>query len=183
MSNVVEGSTLAGKTSPGRPPVMLGGVAKTAADTVLDGQVSNLELTLRGAARANLRDSNDNEIQFGTADDKVIIGGAELQMKRAFGSIAASQTDAAVVAAVTSKKIRVLQFLILAGATATDITFNSKPAGAGAAISPAFTNDAKSGLNPAFCPLGWMETVAGEGLSATTGAGSATSYIVIYVEV
>ena len=106
-----------------------------------------------------------------------------LGVKFAFANIAASTTDGVVVAAVSGKKIRVLALAGQCGATATNITFNSKPGGAGTAKSMLFANGANGGAVLPFNPEGWFETVSGEGLSATTGAGSATGVQVVYAEV
>lgn len=108
--------------------------------------------------------------------------GVALTPKYAFANVAASATDSAIVAAVATKKIRVLGVVFVAGATATNLTFTSKPAGAGAAKSCLFANGANGGASLPFSPVGWFETVAGEGLSATTGAGSTTGIQVVYVE-
>ena len=62
-------------------------------------------------------------------------GAIALTPKFAFANIAASTTDGAIIAAVATKKIRVLSWIAVAAATATNITFTSKPAGAGAAKS------------------------------------------------
>lgn len=102
--------------------------------------------------------------------------------KFALANIAASTTDGAVVAAVSGKRIRVVALVAQCAATATTITFNSKPAGAGTAISSAFANGINGALVLGFNPAGWFETVAGEGLTATTGSGSATGVTVVYVE-
>jgi len=92
-------------------------------------------------------------------------------------NVTASQTDSAIVTAVAGKKIRVLTYILSASGTASAVTFNSKPSGAGAAISPTL----KAGDPvPQFLEFGWFETVAGEGLSVTTGAGSTTGIQVIY---
>jgi hypothetical protein len=114
---------------------------------------------------------------------KVLNGTTELTPKFAFVNVAASQTDAQVVAAVAGKKIRVLALVMVCGGTATTITFNTKPVGAGTAISPLFANGANGGAVIPFNPVGWFETSADQGLSATTGDGSATGVQVVYVEV
>jgi hypothetical protein len=88
--------------------------------------------------------------------DPNTVGG--LTYKRAKADVAASQTDAAVVPAVAGKKIRVVSMVAKAGGTAGDT------------ILP-------------FNPCGWFETAVGEGLSVTTGAGSATGILVGYTEV
>lgn len=102
---------------------------------------------------------------------------------RAFANIAASQTDSSLVAAVANKKIRVLSVAFVAGAVATNATFNTKPSGAGTAISMTFANAANGGAVLNHNALGWFETNAGEGLTLTTGAGSTTGVQIVYAEV
>lgn len=99
----------------------------------------------------------------------------------AIGNIAASQTDASLVAAVAGKIIRVVVFRLHAGGTATNVTFNTKGAGAGVAISELFACGANGGRADGFSPVGHFETVAGEGLTVTTGAGSTVGIGVKYV--
>lgn len=110
-------------------------------------------------------------------------GTTALTPKFALANVAQSQTDSVVVAAVSAKKIRVLSWILFGGATATGVTFNSKPAGAGTAISPLFALGANNGAGMGFSPVGHFETGAGEGLSVTTGAGGTTGIQVTYVEV
>lgn len=98
-------------------------------------------------------------------------------------NVAQSQTDSQIVAAVTAKKIRVLGAFATCGATATNLTFNSKGGGAGVAISPVLQNGINGGEVLPFSPVGWFETVAGEALTVTTGAGSTTGLLVVYAEV
>lgn len=98
-------------------------------------------------------------------------------------NIAASQTDSAIVAAVSLKQIRVVAAVMVCGGTATTFTFNSKPGGAGAAVSMLFANAANGGAVLPFNPVGWFQTGIGEGLSATTGSGSTTGVQVVYVTV
>lgn len=93
---------------------------------------------------------------------------------------AASGTNQTLVAAVTAKKIRVLAAVFVAGGTATTLTFNSATLGA---ISALFANAANGGATLPFNPSGWFETVAGEALTVTTGAGSTTGIQITYVEV
>ncbi|OFX05187.1 MAG: hypothetical protein A3E78_09165 [Alphaproteobacteria bacterium RIFCSPHIGHO2_12_FULL_63_12] len=107
--------------------------------------------------------------------------GAILTVKRAFANIAAATTDGAIVAAVASKKIRVLYLREQCGAVATTIVYNSKPAGAGTAISSTHLNQANE-KTIEESDHGLFETVSGEGLSATTGAGATTSVDVLYIE-
>lgn len=104
---------------------------------------------------------------------------SDLGIKRAFANVAAGSTDSTVVAAVTGRKIRVLSYHCQAGGTATDLTFNSNST----AISSLKANVARGGAVGNFNPAGWFETVAGQALTVTTGAGSTTGIDVIYAEV
>jgi hypothetical protein len=113
----------------------------------------------------------------------IMNGTTALTPKYAKADVAASQTDAEIVEAVAGKKIRVLAFFAVCGATATILTFNSKGAGAGVAISPNLANGANGGEVVGPNPWGWFETAVGEALTATTGAGSATGIQVVYIEV
>jgi hypothetical protein len=98
----------------------------------------------------------------------------------AFANVALSQTDSAVVTAVPGAKINVLAVYAIAGGTATNLTFNSKPAGPGTAISALLANAANGGAVLGYNPKGWFRTNVGEGLTVTTGAGSATGVGVVY---
>lgn len=112
-----------------------------------------------------------------------LANGTVLTVKRKNQVVAASGTDTAIIAAVAGKKIRVLSVDLDCAATATIFTFNSKPAGAGAAIAGPFNEAVSEGKSLGYNPHGWFETVAGEGLSATTGSGSNTTVQLTYVEV
>lgn len=103
--------------------------------------------------------------------------------KFAKANIAASTTDGALVPAVAGRKLVVLLFRIHAGGTATNVTFNTKPAGAGTAISELFACAVNGGHHGAFSEVGHFETSVGEGLSVTTGAGSTVGVGVVYLEV
>ncbi len=100
-------------------------------------------------------------------------------VKRAIANIAASQTASSLVAAVTGKKIRVISVYALAGGTATNLTFNS----ASVAISALLANGTNGGEVLPRNEDGWFETVAGEALTVTTGAGATTGIGVNYIEV
>lgn len=103
--------------------------------------------------------------------------------KRAIGNVAQSQADSVLVIAVADRRIRVCALAVVEGATATGVTFNTKGAGAGAAISPLLANGANGGEILPYMEEGWFETSVGEALSVTTGAGSASGILVIYHEV
>jgi hypothetical protein len=90
-------------------------------------------------------------------------------------NVATATTDSSLVAAgtgsLTDKKVAVLGFLLVQGTAAGGITFNSKPAGAGTAISPTMVPGASTSM-PVFPDSGfpiWV-TKIGEGLTMTTGA-------------
>lgn len=72
---------------------------------------------------------------------------------------------------------------MVTAATATNVTFNTKPVGSGTAISCLFANGANGGAVLGYNSDGWFTTNAGEGLTATTGAGSATGIQVGYVTI
>jgi hypothetical protein len=109
------------------------------------------------------------------------LGTSPAIVQRGFVNVAASQTDSVVVAAVSGKLIRVLSLVMVTGATATNSTFNSKGSGAGVAISMTFQNGANSGAVLAENRGGWFQTVAGEALTVTTGAGSTTGFQLTYI--
>lgn len=99
----------------------------------------------------------------------------------AYDAIAASATDSALVAAVATKKVRVVAFLINQGdTTPSTVTFNSKSGGAGTAIYPPLKYAANGGTTTPLIEAGWFESNVGEGVSVTTGAGSTTGVGVIY---
>jgi hypothetical protein len=91
--------------------------------------------------------------------------------------VAASQTDAVVIAAVTGKAIRVHSLVQQAGVTETTIEYQSGTSGA---ISPTFHSGIHGGVVLPFNPAGWFETDVGESLTATTGAGSTHGILVAY---
>lgn len=95
----------------------------------------------------------------------------------AFDSVAQSQTDSVLVAAVTGKKIRVLTFLVNHGdTTASSVTFNS----ASAAKTPALKGAANGVVGASNDRAGLFETNRGEALTVTTSAGSTTGIMVAY---
>ena len=101
-------------------------------------------------------------------------------IKNTLANVAASQTDSALIAAIPNARIRVLACAMRCGGTATNVTFNTKPAGVGTAISCLFANGVNGNDDLQYNDAGWFETNSGEGLSVTTGAGSATGFQVTY---
>ena len=110
----------------------------------------------------------------------VTVSGKEV--KYAFANVAAATTDGALISAVTGARIRVLGVVARAGGTTTNLTFNTKPAGAGSAISATFASGVNDGPVLPFSSSGWFVTLRGEGLTVTTGAGSTTGIQVSYIE-
>lgn len=96
------------------------------------------------------------------------------------GNVASAATDAALVAAVAGRKVRVLEVALVVGATATTVTFNSKPGGAGTPISATFALAANGTLVLPQAVYGWFESLAGEGISVTTGAGATVGVQIAY---
>ena len=118
--------------------------------------------------------------------------GNRLTIKRAFANIAASTTDGTftreagggTLPATTGYRTRVLWVVVVAGATATNLTFNSKPtSSAGVAISPLLANNSNGGEVLPPNHDGWFQTASGEQLTVTTGAGATTGILIGYVEV
>jgi hypothetical protein len=105
----------------------------------------------------------------------------------AFANTAASTTDgnltnavtAATLASVTGR-VRVFAAFAQTAATATNITFNSKPAGAGTAIFPLMAAGINGGAVLPYNPKGWFTTKPNEGLTVTTGSGSTSGIAVVY---
>lgn len=108
--------------------------------------------------------------------------GEKILIQTAIGNIAAGTTDGtltlegATLAAVEGKRYYVLAiFAHLAGATATNVTLNSKPSGsAGTAISSTKQVAANGGwVQARGTPQDFLyRTKRGEALTVTTGAGS-----------
>lgn len=99
----------------------------------------------------------------------------------AWDAVAASATDSVLVAAVANSAIRVNAAFVNQGdTTASTVTFNTKGAGAGTAISPALKGSANGGYVMPDNASGWFQTNIGEGLTVTTGSGSTTGIIVNY---
>lgn len=113
----------------------------------------------------------------------ILYNGHLCDIKFAKANVAQSQTDSSIVSAVTGKRILVLAFRLHAGATATDVTFNTKPSGSGTAISEKFACAANGGRADGFTPTGHFVTGSGEGLTVTTGAGATTGIGVVYAEI
>jgi hypothetical protein len=115
---------------------------------------------------------------------QMTIGGATVIPKFAVISATGDNTDTTLVAAVTSKKIRVLSYTVICSAASTSITFyNGDPDSAGAAISGAMPLTANSGIHAGYCPVGHFETSSGTLLALEiTGTGDVYGHLT-YIEV
>ena len=98
----------------------------------------------------------------------------------AFSNVPASTTDSVLVTGIGQKCIRIKQFQMVAGSTATNVTFNSMGSGAGTAISPIYQNGSNGGAVAPFADYGWIFTNPGESLTVTTGSGSTVGILVGY---
>lgn len=112
--------------------------------------------------------------------DGIGIGSAVVVQKRAVVA-AGVGTDVAFVSSVASKKLRVLAVLATSAGTAT-LVFNSKPAGAGTAVSSTINLVAGVPLVLPHEVCGWFETNSGEGLTVTVGT-STVNLSILYAEV
>lgn len=104
-------------------------------------------------------------------------GPASIEIKRAVINLAATGT---VVAAVTGRKIRVLQ-AVFASAAVVTVTVKS----ASTALTGAMTVDGTA-AGPVvldFSPVGWWETTAGEALVFTLGSSVQVSGNLVYIEI
>lgn len=117
------------------------------------------------------------------ATDAIMIGGTVATPKFAFANVAASSTDSSIVAAVAGKRIRVLSYRLNVAATATNATFNTKPGGAGTAVSETYQLDARATWSSGFSHVGHIQTGVSEGLAVTTSTGSQVGVGVVYIEV
>lgn len=111
-----------------------------------------------------------------------------LTVRYAYATINASTTDATFtkedgtgLAGASGFLIRVLGLLVIAGATASSLRFNSKGSGAGTAISPDFPIGANGGFSVPATAIGTFKTNGSENLTASSGGG--TVYVMLsYVQ-
>lgn len=110
-----------------------------------------------------------------------------LTPKFASVSRATNADGAAVVAKVTSKKIRVLSCaLVFAGASGVkwqSATSDSTGAGVDTDLSAVMSFAANGGYVLPFCPTGWFETASGEGLKLNSNSTNQVSGHLTYIEV
>lgn len=180
MANQVDGGFLREAPSSGTlgALVVTGTVATTGGLT--DTQLRASAVPVSGPQTDTQARATPQPVAASPETGSIYNGSTALTPKFKLLNQAASGTNQTLVAAVTSKKIRVLAAAFVCGGTATTLTFNSATAGA---ISCLFANAANGGATLPFNPAGWFETVAGEALAVTTGAGSTTGIQITYIEV
>jgi hypothetical protein len=142
--------------------------------TVTDASATNpLPVTAPAATRAT------HSIAVANQTEVIMASLTALTVKFFSETVAPSDTDEELVAAVTARKLRVISLAVHCGATATDITFESGtttrihkiPAGAnGGQVLPANQ-------------WGWFETASGSSLTCTTGAGANVEISGTYIEI
>lgn len=102
----------------------------------------------------------------------------------AFADVAASTTAQVLVPSIPGKIIRVTAMAAMAGTTATSVIFGSKSvAGSVTVISMTYPCAINGGLVLPSNNDGWFETLTGEALVVTTGAGSTTGIQVVKVDI
>lgn len=164
--------------------------ATNAALSTIDGRVDGLE-TLITATNAALAaaipagtnvigkvglDQNANGVSQNS--DAVYVAGVAVTPK--FAVIAASSSgDNQIVAAVTSKKIRVLAYNMVANG-AVNAKFQSD---ATDKTGLKYFDAAGAGICAPFNPVGWFETVAGEKLDLNLSGAVAVGGELVYIEV
>lgn len=94
---------------------------------------------------------------------------------------AAGNGDNTIVAAVASKKIRVLALHLTMTGTLVTIRFES--AAGGTALTGQMQPLAGNSITLPFNPVGWFETVAGDLLNMELGGAQSVDGCLVYVEV
>lgn len=104
-------------------------------------------------------------------------------VKTAQVTVAASQTDSSVVAAVAGKRIKVISYQLIGMGVSNTIAINTKPAGAGTAITPTYTVPASNSIVVSYSPKGHFQSAVGEGVTVTTGATASNLGVLLnYIE-
>lgn len=119
------------------------------------------------------------KVSSGTDSSAIYNGTTALTPK--FAKLAASASgDTTLVAAVTSKKLRVLNYTVSANG-AVNVKFKSATAGDITALK--YFDAAGAGAAAPYSPVGHFETTAGEALVINLSAAIAVGVDVTYIEV
>lgn len=168
-------------------PIKFGAVARSAAPTaVTAGDRVNLSADTYGSLRTLAVDSAgaviDPTATVNVAQDSAVMKLASVSVTPKFASISASSSgDNTIVAAVTSKKIRVLAYNLM-GAGAVNARWQTAAAGA-YLTGLKYIAAAGGGICAPFNPVGWFETVAGDLLNLELSGAVAVGGEVVYIEV
>lgn len=143
-------------------------------------QEGDNELVLMGKMVALLRTIWQTQPHSGVIYDRA---GNALQVRKAKLNATAGTADQQLVPALADHVIRVLSLKMVAGGTATDVTFQSKlDAVAAVDVSPLFANAANGGAVLPHDDHGHFEdTASGAALVVLTGAGSSVGIMLSYV--
>lgn len=148
------------------------------ADGVNDGDVSSTSpLPVTGAPLDNVNDS----IKSVDSTDKLMNGTTELTPKYAIIQESSSGNNA-VVAAVASKKIRVLAYNFIANGT-VNAKFQSDGGGTPVDLTGLKYCVANVGICAPYNPKGWFESASGKSLDINLSAAVAIGGELVYVEV
>lgn len=156
-------------------------VQGVASMTALKVDGSAVTQPVSGTVTVNALPAGTNVIGVAIAPDQtsaIYNGTTSLTPKFAIIS-AASSGDNIIVAAVTSKKIRVLNYTLVSAGT-VNAYWKSATAGA---LSGAIPLVANSGASPAYSPVGHFETTAGEALDLNLSGAIGVYGHLTYIEV
>lgn len=176
--SIADQATFTAASTPGNP---IEGVYESTPSTVPDGKLgvvgidANRNLKVTPAPLSKLLDAISS--YFST--DALMNGGVALTPKFKTISTAASGASTGV-AAVTSKKIRVLAYVVVASA-AVNLKFQSHTTPTD--LTGLLYMAANGGVSSGFNPLGWFESLSGEALDLNLSAAIAIGGHLIYVEV
>ena len=97
------------------------------------------------------------------------------QVRRVSVTVAAGQTDSVLLEPTSTRRVRVVALHAQAVGLASNFTLNSKGSGAGVALSAALGVASGEPVLWPFDPNGWLDTLLGESLTVTTGAGGSVA--------
>jgi hypothetical protein len=119
--------------------------------------------------------------------DAIFNGTTELTPKFAKIDRVTNADGAAVVNLVSAKKIRVVKLTLISAGTVSvkwqSSTNNSSGSGVNTDLTPLMSLVANVGMSDSYCPVGIIETVAGEGLKLNLNAAVQVSGYLTYLEI
>lgn len=168
-------------TDGNRRPALLGQYSATPPTVSTDGQVYALQIDANGRLYVNLAplSAGADSMQAYDSTDAIYSAGTALVPKFAALTAAASGATT-LIAAVTSKKIRVIA-LYLTSNGAVNVKFQSH-------VTPTDLTGlgyevANTGFVLPYNPVGWFQSIAGEALDINLSASVAVGGSLVYVEV